>query len=101
MRLPLRISVAAGQAELRGIEVEHLADRDANDAKHHPDHEAHGERQRADDQDRPCFFRLTDLRGHRCFSKGMHTMSPLWWWITIHHWHAAMASKELGRARAP
>jgi len=43
------------QAELRGIEVEHLADRDADHAKHHPHHETHGEGQRADNQHRPRF----------------------------------------------
>ncbi|MPM23403.1 hypothetical protein SDC9_69875 [bioreactor metagenome] len=41
------------QAELRGAQVQHLPDRNADDAKHHPDHEADGERQGADDEHRP------------------------------------------------
>ena len=41
------------QAELGGVEVQHLLDRDADDAEHHPDHEADREGQGADDQHRP------------------------------------------------
>lgn len=41
------------QAELGGVEAEHFLDRDADDAEHHPDHEADGKGQRADDQHGP------------------------------------------------
>ncbi|EWS63121.1 hypothetical protein Y695_03648 [Hydrogenophaga sp. T4] len=52
------------QAELRGIEVERFLDRDADDAKHHPHHEADGESQGADDQHRPGFPLISKFRGH-------------------------------------
>ncbi len=35
------------QAELRGVQAQHLLDRDADDAEHHPHHEAHGKGKRA------------------------------------------------------
>jgi hypothetical protein len=47
------------QAELGGVEVQRLLDRDADHAEHHPDHETDGEGQGADDQHRQaCPFRV-------------------------------------------
>ena len=41
------------QSELGGVQIEHLLDGDADDAEHHPDHEAHREGKGADNQHRP------------------------------------------------